>query len=104
MELNFVYSHFFSEYNIYPFFSAPGYESIESMAIANDFTATWMIKAMQMGNLSKFYFMSESYKTRSCILTESNFQTITISLFLIPQWAVKPLIITKSFENKYDWH
>ena len=78
------FAHISSQKIIYiHIFFSPGYEKIKGLAIIYDFTACCMIKAKQMGNLSEFDFMCKSYMTSSCILTESNFKTITISSFII---------------------
>ena len=81
----------------------PGYESYIGLAIIYDFTACWMIKYKHMANVLKFDIMYESHIPRTCITTESNFQTIGISLLFIPQWAVKFWIIAKPLEFSYNW-
>ena len=71
------------------------------MAIIQDFTAHWAIENKQMVNVWTF----DSVGMWDVVIydsgIESNFQTLTICLFWIAQWAVKSWIIARPSELSY---
>ena len=75
-------------------FYCQGYGNSKGLAIIQDFTAHWAIKNEQMANVWTFNIESESSQLEWRMFpydsdNESNFQTFTICLFSIIQWAVK---------------